>query len=115
MKCILCAEEMEGDIETPEGVVAIHEECAANAIDAIYYALSLDCDACGISALDAEEFYVDVELCGECFAEFQIESDSVRVFVGYDPGGYYLEFDTFLEHERNAELLELLNEADGDG
>ena len=36
------------------------------------------------------------------------ESGSVNVFVCYDPAGYFLEFDTFLEHERNTELLKLL-------
>lgn len=36
------------------------------------------------------------------------ESGSVKVFVCYDPAGYFLEFDTFLEHERNTELLKLL-------
>ena len=32
----------------------------------------------------------------------------VRVFVGYDPEGYFLEFDTFLETETNQVLLGLL-------
>ena len=32
----------------------------------------------------------------------------VRVFVGYDPEGYFLEFDTFLDTEDNQELLALL-------
>lgn len=32
----------------------------------------------------------------------------VRVFVGYDPEGYFLEFDTFLETETNQGLLGLL-------
>jgi catechol 2,3-dioxygenase-like lactoylglutathione lyase family enzyme len=32
----------------------------------------------------------------------------VRVFVGYDPEGYFLEFDTFLETETNQELLRRL-------
>jgi catechol 2,3-dioxygenase-like lactoylglutathione lyase family enzyme len=34
----------------------------------------------------------------------------VRVFVGYDPEGYFLEFDTFLKTEENQKLLELLRE-----
>jgi catechol 2,3-dioxygenase-like lactoylglutathione lyase family enzyme len=38
----------------------------------------------------------------------QVESDSVHVFVGYDPGGYFLEFDTFIAHPRNDRLLQLL-------
>jgi len=38
----------------------------------------------------------------------ETESEAVRVFVCYDPAGYYLEFDTFLEHERNEMLLKLL-------
>ncbi len=39
------------------------------------------------------------------------EDDRFRDFVGYDPEGYYLEFDTFLEHEANAELMEFLSQA----
>ncbi|MCP4902539.1 MAG: VOC family protein [bacterium] len=31
-----------------------------------------------------------------------------RVFVGYDPDGYFIEFDEFFEAEGNAELLERL-------
>jgi len=33
------------------------------------------------------------------------ESGRVRTFVGYDPGGYFLEWDTFLEAPENATLL----------
>ena len=33
------------------------------------------------------------------------ESDRVQVFVGYDPGYYFLEFDTFLDAPGNEELL----------
>ncbi len=36
------------------------------------------------------------------------ESGRVRVFVGYDPEGYFLEWDTFLDVEGNERLLELL-------
>ncbi|MFT5142889.1 MAG: catechol 2,3-dioxygenase-like lactoylglutathione lyase family enzyme [Rhodothermales bacterium] len=36
------------------------------------------------------------------------EGDRVDAFVGYDPGGYFLEFDHFLEHADNTELLALL-------
>ncbi len=36
------------------------------------------------------------------------ESGRVRVFVGYDPGGYFLEWDTFLESEEDERLLRLL-------
>ena len=36
------------------------------------------------------------------------ESERVRVFVGYDPEGYFLEWDTFLDVEDNATLLPLL-------
>jgi catechol 2,3-dioxygenase-like lactoylglutathione lyase family enzyme len=39
----------------------------------------------------------------------QIEvTDRYRAFVGYDPEGYYLEFDTFLPHGDNETLLRLL-------
>ncbi len=43
--------------------------------------------------------------------ETEVHADSVgrfRAFVGYDPEGYFLEFDTFLEHELNVKLLESL-------
>ena len=36
------------------------------------------------------------------------ESGKVRVFVGYDPEGYFLELDTFLDVEGNETLLERL-------
>jgi predicted enzyme related to lactoylglutathione lyase len=36
------------------------------------------------------------------------ETDRYRAFVGYDPEGYYLEFDTFLDHADNEELLQAL-------
>jgi catechol 2,3-dioxygenase-like lactoylglutathione lyase family enzyme len=36
------------------------------------------------------------------------ESGKVRVFVGYDPENYFLEFDTFLDVEGNEELLKRL-------
>ena len=46
---------------------------------------------------------------------FELRSDElhevgprVQAFVGYDPEGYYLEFDKFLEHEDNEDLLESL-------
>ena len=34
----------------------------------------------------------------------------VRVFVGYDPEGYYLEFDSFLDKQGNETLLSILKE-----
>jgi len=43
--------------------------------------------------------------------ETEIHMDSAgrfRAFVGYDPEGYFLEFDQFLEHELNVKLLESL-------
>jgi len=36
------------------------------------------------------------------------EQGRYRAFVGYDPEGYYLEFDMFLPHARNTRLLEAL-------
>ena len=36
--------------------------------------------------------------------EIVSESDRVQVFVGYDPGNYFLEFDTFVEAPGNEEL-----------
>ena len=35
-----------------------------------------------------------------------------REFVGYDPEGYFMEFDRFLEHKDNAKLMEYLNAGD---
>ncbi len=32
-----------------------------------------------------------------------------RAFVGYDPEGYYLEFDTFYPHKDNSKLMEYLD------
>ncbi len=40
--------------------------------------------------------------------EISTTDERFRAFVGYDPEGYYLEFDTFLSHEANEELLESL-------
>ena len=37
------------------------------------------------------------------------EGEVVRVFVGYDPAGIFLEWDTFLERDENAALLEYLD------
>ena len=37
------------------------------------------------------------------------QSGRVRTFVGYDPGGYFLEWDTFLDTEGNDELVALLD------
>ena len=33
---------------------------------------------------------------------------ATRGFVAYDPEGYYLEFETFLEHPENTRLLRAL-------
>ena len=40
--------------------------------------------------------------------EITDESGRVSVFVGYDPEGYFLEWDTFLDEPGNERLLELL-------
>ncbi len=37
--------------------------------------------------------------------EIEAEDERYRAFVGYDPEGYYLEFDTFRRHEANESLL----------
>jgi len=37
------------------------------------------------------------------------EGDRVKVFVGYDPSGIFLEWDTFLDVEDNVQLIELLD------
>jgi hypothetical protein len=38
-------------------------------------------------------------------SEITSEGDFVRTFVGYDPEGYFLEWDTFLDVPANSELL----------
>ncbi len=40
--------------------------------------------------------------------ELGSESGWVETLVAYDPGGYFLEWDTFLAGEGNERLLELL-------
>ncbi len=40
--------------------------------------------------------------------ELSAEGDFVTTFVGYDPEGYYLEWDTFLDVPENEKLLERL-------
>jgi predicted enzyme related to lactoylglutathione lyase len=40
--------------------------------------------------------------------EITDESHRVHQFVGYDPAGYFLEWDTFLDREGNERLRELL-------
>jgi catechol 2,3-dioxygenase-like lactoylglutathione lyase family enzyme len=39
----------------------------------------------------------------------EIEEGLVHAFVAFDPEGYFLEFDKFLDDERNHKLLEILN------
>ena len=39
-----------------------------------------------------------------------LDEGFVRVFVGYDPENYFLEFDTFMEYEGNEALLAALAE-----
>jgi hypothetical protein len=36
------------------------------------------------------------------------ERAGARVFIGYDPEGYFVEFDTFLDKKENEQLLALL-------
>ena len=47
--------------------------------------------------------------------DFRLRSEEVgtrnpryKAFVGYDPEGYYVEFNTFLEHEDNRVLMQFL-------
>ena len=37
-----------------------------------------------------------------------LESIPVKAFVAYDPAGYYIEFDQFLEDPKNKRILEIL-------
>lgn len=41
--------------------------------------------------------------------EIDLENDVVRTFVGYDLGGYTLEWDEFCEHPVNEKLLDYLS------
>ena len=49
--------------------------------------------------------YPDFELRTPALA---VESGRVRLFVGYDPEGYFLEWDTFIDEPENDALLQLL-------
>lgn len=40
--------------------------------------------------------------------EIELESGAARTLVGFDPAGYELEWDTFVEHPFNGQLLERL-------
>lgn len=42
--------------------------------------------------------------------EITDESDRVRLFVGTDPEGYYFEWDTFVRHDDNTDLLRQIRE-----
>lgn len=44
-------------------------------------------------------------------AIYEDEEKRYRAFIGYDPEGYYLELDTFLDHPRNEALLKALGAA----
>lgn len=54
------------------------------------------------------------------FKPFELRSNEIstgpekkyRAFVGYDPEGYFMEFDTFYEHPDNAKLMECLTGAE---
>lgn len=61
-----------------------------------------DVDAWFVSAQEVEGFALRSD-------EITDESGRVRVFVGYDPEGYFLEWDTFLDVEGNEELVRLLH------
>ncbi|NOR14220.1 MAG: hypothetical protein GQ544_00800 [Candidatus Aminicenantes bacterium] len=39
-----------------------------------------------------------------------VQTIPVRAFVGYDPAGYYIEFDTFLEDPKNRRIQEILGQ-----
>ena len=41
----------------------------------------------------------------ESRTEIVNEGDRVQLFIGYDPGNYFLEFDTFLEVPGNEKLI----------
>lgn len=36
--------------------------------------------------------------------EIKLEMESVRDFLGFDPEGYFIEFDSFLDHPKNAAI-----------
>ena len=38
----------------------------------------------------------------------EMESIPVKTFVAFDPGGYFIEFDRFLEDSKNTRIRELL-------
>ena len=52
--------------------------------------------------------YLDVQGVGMHRPLADATRHPTRGFVAYDPEGYYLEFETFLQHEQNRELREQL-------
>jgi predicted enzyme related to lactoylglutathione lyase len=61
---------------------------------------------------DVEAWFERVKVLGTLelrTPEITDESKRVRVFVGFDPDGYFLEWDTFLDREGNERLLDLLH------
>lgn len=41
-------------------------------------------------------------------SSIMVESEAVENFVAYDVGGYFLEFDRFLDHEKNHDIIAAL-------
>lgn len=73
--------------------------------------------ATDLAAVTVSFFTADVEAWHERVRDQEIplrseepgtESGRVRTFVAFDPGGYFLEWDTFLDVEGNERLLEHL-------
>jgi hypothetical protein len=54
------------------------------------------------------EFVRDTEAFELRSADISRDDERFIAFVGYDPEGYYLEFDTFLEHVDNERLIAAL-------
>jgi catechol 2,3-dioxygenase-like lactoylglutathione lyase family enzyme len=59
---------------------------------------------------DVEGWYFLLKARGVNFhnRSIGVESNAVEYVVAYDVGGYFLEFDRFLDHEKNQEILNSL-------
>ena len=85
-----------GFIGFVDGERGLHSATEEKAVTVSFFTASLDGWFQYLRSLPEFEFRTP-EISGE--------GDFVRTFVGYDPEGYFLEWDTFLDTASNQELL----------
>jgi predicted enzyme related to lactoylglutathione lyase len=82
-----------------DGARGLHEASAEKAVTLSFFTDDIEAWFQRLSAWGGMEFRE---------AAISEEGEFVRTFVGYDPEGYYLEWDAFLDVEVNRHLLHLL-------